>query len=133
MKRVVLSEGQGRTQVSLSTDLIGDDLIVCLFNENGHLGAVAVADFSHEQNRASTSVLTRMGHKDDSVAYGAAYRLCKDLKRPVCAIAGIHLDNITQDEIAQIMRNCNTLVEKLGRQLTAGWNGHPPPPVGTAD
>ena len=117
MKRILLSEGKGRTQVSLSTDFIGKDLIVCLFNGQGHLGAVAIADFSATEHRASTSVITRLGHKDDSVAYNAAYKLCKRLKRPVCTIAGIHLDDITDEEIAQIARNCYVLVDELSRQL----------------
>ena len=117
MNRILLSEGKGRTQVSLSTDFIGKDLIVCLFNEQGHLGAVAIADFSNTEHRASTSVITRLGHKDDSVAYNAAHKLCKRLKRPVCSIAGIHLDDITDEEIAQIARNCDVLVDELSRQL----------------
>jgi hypothetical protein len=122
MKSVLISEGAGRTKVNLSTQAIGNDLIVCIFNEHGHLGAVAVADYCHEENRASTSVITRLGHKDDSVAYNAAYTLCKELKGPVCAIAGIHLDDITQEEIAQILQNCSKLVNRLGSQLSV--DGH---------
>jgi hypothetical protein len=109
----VLSEGTGRTKVSLSSYLIGNDLIVCLFNEEGHIGAVAVADYQREESRASTSVITRLGHKDDWVARPSAYRLCRHLKAPVCVIAGIHVDGITQDEIAQITRNCDSLVDRF--------------------
>jgi hypothetical protein len=98
--------------VHLSIQQLGSDFIVCLFNAQAHLGAVAVADYDSKENRASTSVITRLGHKDDQAAYKAAYKLCKRLKKPVCAIAGIHLDNITQEEIAQITRNCDALVEK---------------------
>ena len=39
--------------------------------------------------------------------------LCKGLKKPICAIAGIHLDNITETEIARITRNCEKLVKRL--------------------
>jgi hypothetical protein len=113
MKSVLLSEGSGRTKVSLSSQSMGRDLIVCIFNECGHLGAVAVADFCHAQNRASTSVITRFGHKDDSIAYSAAHKLCKRLKEPVCAIAGVHLDDITKEEIAQIIQNCDKLVDRF--------------------
>jgi gallate decarboxylase subunit D len=113
MKSVWLSEGDGRARVSLSTQWIGKDLIVCLFNENGHIGAVAVADYCRAENRASTSVMTRLGHKDDSVAYRAAHDLCKQLQKPVCVIAGIHLDNITSEEISQITQNCDKLVRKF--------------------
>jgi gallate decarboxylase subunit D len=120
MKQLLLSEGKGRTKVNLSAQLIGKDLIVCLFNKQGHLGAVAVADFSHSEKRASTSVITRLGHKDDSIAYYAAYKLCKRLRKPVCVIAGIHLDSITEDEIIQISQNCDALVDKISRQSVVG-------------
>jgi len=103
--------------VSLTTKPIGNDLIVYLFNEHGHLGAVALAEYSAEENRASTSVITRLGHKDDVVAYSSAQKLCKLLKKPVCAIAGIHLDGITEEEIARITRNCDRLVDRLSSMV----------------
>jgi hypothetical protein len=120
MNLAPLTEGNGRTRVSISAQLIGKDLIVCIFNEGAHLGAVAVADYSREEKRVSTSVLTRLGHKDDVIARNAAYTLCKQLKKPVCAIAGIHLDNITSEEIVAVTQNCNRLAEKLSRQLSVG-------------
>lgn len=120
MKTISCSKGKGRTKVSVSTRCIGEDLIVFLFNRKGHLGAVAIADYSDTEHRASTSVITRLGHKDDSIAYSAAHRLCSRLKSPVCAIAGIHVDNITKEEIAEIVQNCEALVEKLGMKLAVG-------------
>jgi hypothetical protein len=120
MNPVLSSEGSGRTKVSLSIQRIGKDIIVCIFNENGHLGAVAVADYCHAEDRVSTSVITRLGHKDDTVACNAAYKLCRRLKAPVCAIAGIHLDDITKEEIIQITQNCDRLVERIGEQLAVG-------------
>ena len=103
-------EGEGRTKVGMSVNRIGGDLIVCLFNEAGHIGAVAVADYREEENRASVSVITRLGHMEDTLASDAARRLCKAVRRPVCVIAGIHLDNITKDEIAEIVKNCEKLI-----------------------
>ena len=113
MESVLLTEGAGRTKVCLSIQWIGKDLIICLFNESGHIGAVSVADYCQAEDRASTSVITRFGHKDDSVACHVAHALCKRLKKPVCAIVGIHVDNITGEEISQIILNCDTLVEKF--------------------
>lgn len=112
---MLFTKGAGRTKVSLSTQTIGNDLIVCIFNEQGHLGAVAVAEYSQKEGRASTSVITRPGHRDDVIAREAAYKLCKSLKRPVCVIAGIHLDSITADEIADIVQNCAALVDEFSR------------------
>lgn len=117
MKRILFHAGKGRTRISLSAQWIGKDIVVVLFNGQAHLGAVAVADFCREENRASTSVITRLGHKDNEVASAAAHRLCRKLKKPVCAIAGIHLDDISEQEITEIVRNCDALVERLGRQI----------------
>ena len=111
-------EGTGRTRVSLSTSYIGKDPIICLSNEAGHIGAVAVADYSEKEKRASVSVITRPGHREDSVATEAARKLCKIVKRPVCVIVGIHLDNITDKEIAQILENCAKLVSALSERLS---------------
>jgi hypothetical protein len=113
MKSFSMTEGTDRTRVSLTTSSIGNDLVVHLFNDQGHIGAVAVSDYSNRDNRPSTSVITRLGHKDDSVAYSAAYRLCKKLKQPVCVIAGIHVDNIASAEIAEITNNCDKLIDRL--------------------
>jgi gallate decarboxylase subunit D len=117
MKSILIHEGNGRTQVSLATNWIGKDLIVYLFNDSGHIGAVAIAEYFEQEDQTSTSVITRFGHKEDSIASNTAHILCKTLKIPVCAIAGIHLDNITGDEIAQIIQNCSQLTNECSRQL----------------
>ena len=114
MSPALFREGEGRTQVSMSVNRIGEDLVVCLFNEAGHIGAAAVADFCEKENRASVSVITRLGHKEDTLASDAASRLCKAARRPVCVIAGIHLDNITKEEIAEIVKNCEKLITAAG-------------------
>jgi hypothetical protein len=122
MKSILIHEGKGRTQVSLATHWIGTDLIVCLFNKAGHIGAVAVAEYCAQKDRASTSVITRFGHKEDSIASNTAHSICKALKRPVCAIAGIHLENITGDEIAQIIQNSSQLATACIFQLKTNSN-----------
>jgi gallate decarboxylase subunit D len=109
MKSILIHEGEGRTRVSLTTHWIGDDLIVTISNEFAHIGAVAVAEYGDKQDRSSTSVITRFGHKEDSIASNMARILSKALKIPVCAVAGIHLDNISGDEIEQIIQNCDKL------------------------
>lgn len=113
MKPAVLHEGAGRTKVSLSTQSMGDDLIVRLYNSRAHIGAVALSEYHLGEKRASTSVITRFGHRDDSIAHMTAYKICRRLKKPVCAVAGIHLDDITEEEIKQIVRNCEILIDKF--------------------
>jgi gallate decarboxylase subunit D len=117
MKSVTLSKGEGRTEVQLSLQQIGSDFIVCLSNAHGHIGAVAVADYDSKEDRASTSIITRLGHKEDLVARNTAYKLCKRLRKPICAIVGIHIDAISPEEISQITENCDALVEQCIEEI----------------
>ena len=112
-----LYHGSGRTRAGLTWSEMGEGLVVCLSNDNAHIGAVAVGEYDAHEGRASTSVITRLGHKDDVIATRAAHRLAKALRQPVCVIAGIHLDQITEAEIAAIGANCDALVEEMLRGL----------------
>ena len=111
MNNYELSTGEGRTKLSLSAYSLGEELVVFIYNEKAHIGAVAVAEYDHKEERASTSIITRLGHKDDVVAQKTAHLLAKHTKRPVCVVAGIHVDNITAAEIKQFLENSNKLVE----------------------
>ena len=110
-----INKGEGRTRISLRAQGFGGDLIVSIYNENAHIGAVAVGEYDLRENRASTSVITRLGHKDDMIAQKAAYLISKQTKRPSCVIAGIHLDNITEEEIQKLLENADSLVKDLLR------------------
>ena len=105
--------GEENVSVKISACLMGEELAVFIYNKNAHLGAVAVSEYDSNNNRASTSLITRLGHKDDAVAQKAAYLLCNHTKKAVCVIAGIHIDNITAAEIAQLVENSNKLVEEF--------------------
>lgn len=117
MDKLELSQGEGRTAVRISARFMGEDAVIFIYNEHAHIGAVALADYDHKEERVSVSVITRLGHKDDVVAQSAAYRVSKHIKKPVCAISGIHLDNITEVEIKQIVENSNKLVTRFVHEL----------------
>ncbi len=111
MDRYEITKGEGRTKVSLSVYYMGSDPIVCIYNENAHIGAVAVGEYDNKTKRASTSVSTRLGHKDDVIAQKSAYLISKYTKRPSCVIAGVHLDDITEEEIQKFLENADSLVK----------------------
>lgn len=108
-----ITRGEGRTKVNLSAHQMGNDPVVYLYNENAHIGAVAIGEYEPKEERASTSVITRLGHKDDAVAQKAAYLISKATKKPVCVIAGIHVDNISEMEISQILENASSLIDEF--------------------
>lgn len=123
MDKRELTRGEGRTKVSLLAYNMGGDLIVCIYNVNAHVGAVAVGEYDHKEKRASVSVITRLGHKDDAIAQKAAYLISRSTKKPVCVITGVHLDKISTREIDEILENASTLVSELiSRGGLLGWN-----------
>jgi hypothetical protein len=111
MSKQEITKGEGRTRINLSAQSIGDDIVVSIYNENGHIGAVAVAEYDHTEKRTSVSVITRLGHKDDSIAQKAAYLISKQTKKPSCVIAGVHLDDITDEEIQKFLENADSLLK----------------------
>ena len=108
-----LTKGEGRARVNVTVNSMGSDLVVRIYNQNAHIGAVAMGDYDYEHERASVSVITRLGHKDDALAGEAAYLLSKSIRRPVCVIAGVHLDSITGAEIDKILANTKLAISEI--------------------
>jgi hypothetical protein len=113
MFEYILTKGEGRARVNVTVSSMGSDLVVRIYNQGAHIGAVAVGDYDYEHERASVSVVTRLGHKDDALAGEAAYLLSKSMRRPVCVIAGVHVDNITGEEIDKILANTKLAVSEI--------------------
>ncbi|MGD0918582.1 MAG: hypothetical protein ABSB22_19210 [Thermodesulfobacteriota bacterium] len=107
-----ITKGKGRTRVSLSAHYMGSYPIIYIYNENAHIGAVALGEYDDKGKRASTSVMTRVGHKDDAVAQKVAHSISKSTRKAVCVIAGIHVDNVTEVEINRILENVSSLIDE---------------------
>lgn len=108
------SEGEGNEKVTLRALEMGDGFVVMIFNEGGaHIGAVALGDFDPETSRASVSLMTRRGHKDDKVAYDVAYKLARFKRKPVCVICGLHIDNMTTEQMEQLLQNVAKATERV--------------------
>lgn len=83
---------------------VGEDIIITIFNENMHLGAVSSGMYDERHGRAYSSVLTYPGHRDDDIAKEVARQTASETKRNVCAITGIHIDGIKKETINNIMK-----------------------------
>lgn len=108
-----LIKGRGRTKVDLSMSLMGRDILVYIYNEQAHLGAIAIGEYSKEERRTSVSVLTRLGHKDDAIAQKAAYLISKCTQKACCVVAGVHIDKVTSAEIRRVLANSRSIVKNL--------------------
>jgi gallate decarboxylase subunit D len=111
----IITEGRGRTKISFRAFPLGTDLVVHIFNDAAHIGAVALAEYDFKNKRSSVSVLTRLGHKDDAIAQQAAHAICKATQMTTCVAAGVHLDAISQEEISTLVQNAKAAVEKYLR------------------
>jgi hypothetical protein len=51
MGRYKITKGEGRTKISLSAESLGAEVIVHIYNENAHIGAVALGEYDPRQHR----------------------------------------------------------------------------------
>lgn len=98
---------------------MGVDLSVMLFGgDRPHIGAVAVSQSRPslqyaDKTSSSTSVITLLGHKEDQLACEVASRLAVKTEATVSVACGIHLDDITPDEIRTTCQLVDQVVEEL--------------------
>ena len=119
----VAEKTQGRIGIRMEAIGMGADYcLVITGGDRPHLGAVALSTprpslADPEKISASTSVLTLVGHKEDEVARKIAYRFAARLSCHVVVACGVHLDNITRNELAMMERMLNELAEELLKKL----------------
>lgn len=96
---------RGRIKVNLKAFAIGKDLCVIISGGDiPHIGSVTLSiprpSLSDSNERsATTSVLNLLGHKDDEVARYVSHTLSSKLNKNVVVTCGIHVNNITAEEI----------------------------------
>jgi hypothetical protein len=124
LKRVSVSTRAKSYNVRAEAVWVGPDLLVAIRGgDRPHIGAVAAAQprpslRDASKTSATASVLTYVGHKEDSLAKDTAERLASILETNVVVTAGIHWDNLDDQAIQTILNNCRDLVAKLISKLT---------------
>lgn len=87
-----------------------------------HVGSVTVSRASAtirdpEKKRATSSVINIPPHMDELVARPASERLALLFDTAVVCVAGLHIDNATGEEIAAMVKNAETVVDRLASSL----------------
>jgi hypothetical protein len=116
---ISLEYGKGRTKLSFVAKRVGDDWVACMIGGKAHVGAVGVGVYDEISGRASSSVITLAGHRDDRIAKEGAERISKHTKSATVLIVGIHVENITEKEISMIIKNSEHLVGMFLEKLKA--------------
>jgi len=119
----VVEKRIGRVGLRMEAIRMGEDYcIVITGGDRPHLGAVALSTprpslADSRKISASTSVLTLVGHKEDDVAKKIAHQYAATLNRHVVVACGVHLDGITEEELAVMEQLLEELAEKLLTKL----------------
>lgn len=106
-----------------SANRTGNGVVVLILGgEEPHIGAVAIAIprpslKDKTKTSATCSVYTLLGHKDDALAKPTAERLARELNEVVVAIAGIHVEAATEEEIRIVTDNSRNVIEHLLQQM----------------
>lgn len=101
----------GRITLVLEGRDVGGDLLITLTGGAAHIGAAALAYRDFETERTTVSVLSAPGHKEEEIALRGARTVSRALNKTVLFAAGIHLDDITPEEIAEIEEACAEIIE----------------------
>lgn len=129
IKQMSYSVGEGKYLVNLLATITAEGLIVqVLGGDKPHVGAVALSVprpglSDPEKVSCNTTVVPLLGHKDDEVAKPVAEKIATALAAPVAAVAGLHIDNASQDEIALLLQNCREVTARFIKEAKEGSLG----------
>ncbi|MCL2862814.1 MAG: hypothetical protein FWE54_01765 [Methanimicrococcus sp.] len=113
-----ISKTVGRVTLVLEGKDVGGDLLVTLTGGAAHIGAAALAYRDSETGRTTASVLCAPGHKEEEIALRGSKIISKGLNKTVLFSVGIHLDDITPEEIAEIEKACMEIIENSLNSFT---------------
>jgi hypothetical protein len=121
MKKIESIYSDEHSNYSLAATIIGldnDDVVVVVTGGYDHIGAIGLAvprPSLEDQNRtsATSSILTMLGHKEDVVAKYVSEKVAAATNRNVVVIAGIHYDNLVQEDLEILREQWVILTKKI--------------------
>ena len=117
MERIEITARDGRIDAALTARQVGHDWLVEIAGGEAHIGAAALATFDPVHARASASVLSAPGHREELVALDAARTITRHTQTTSVVVAGLHYPDITIDEIDTARRLCREMVERFLARL----------------
>jgi hypothetical protein len=103
----------GRIEIVLEAKNIGNDYLLTLTGGREHVGAVATGFFDEKSQRASSSVITMPGHREEQLALQGARQVSRATKKTTVFVAGIHQDNIRPEEITDVVSAAEEMVAEF--------------------
>lgn len=110
---IEIKKDVGRTQLLLKGESVGKDMFFVISGGREHIGAAAMGIYDKESRRASSSVISAPGHREDEIALHGARKLSAVTQSTTVFMVGIHVDSITPDEIQAIVKASEAMIEEL--------------------
>ncbi len=123
MNSIILKVGEGKYIIESIIVFCGKDLNISIVGgDKPHIGAISIASpteklYNGIKRSATTSVISLQDHKEDKLACLAAKKIATALDCVVSVSVGIHIDNVTKQEIEILNDNFMELVEKIKKEL----------------
>lgn len=108
-----IKQKAGRVELILEWKRIGSDYTLTLTGGRDHIGAVAIGNFDEKSGRATSSVISLPGHREESIALEGARRISESTGTATVLTVGIHLDDITGDEISQVVTVSGQMIDRF--------------------
>lgn len=108
-----------RHNIHCSATKMGNDWNISIFGGDiSHIGAVAIGiprPSLEDKNKVSSSVslITVTGHKEDVIVQKYAKELSTKINSTVVVCCGIHINNITFDEIIDLGNVVDKIIDEL--------------------
>ena len=118
-------DGRGERQYTERITLFGKEILATVTDtgkgmdvlirggDEGHIGAVAVGAPGEEPQ-----VIAFPGPTEDAVCEPWAREIGKRYPFPVIVSAGIHYDGIDREQIGEVLRSLDGMLEKISSKLT---------------
>ena len=91
--------GQDSTKITYNINKIGNDIDITVTGGIPHIGCIALI------SNKSYNLIKVANHREDDLVIPIAKQLVKKDTPTIVIKAGFHIDNITTDEIKQVLQN----------------------------
>lgn len=110
------SLGTGNIKIDYKIEEIGEDLQITITGGQVHIGGIGLV------TNGVYDILSVQNHKEYEIIQPLAERLTKYNDITILIVAGIHVDDITLDEIKDIVSNNNEAIEKIDKIISSEYN-----------
>ena len=108
----------GAYPVSCQAISMGQDYTICVWGgDTPHVGSVVMSvarpSLTGEGTGVTSSVINGMGHKDEYVARKFAEAAAVKYNCTAVCTCGIHIDNISKEQLQNVADTCDRLLARL--------------------